>query len=386
MTVMTMTPFGRQPVTAGLIELARAADARSPLAQADKWDLMRALSIARIRFGLTDRDLAVLNALVSFHPDRKLADNAGLVVFPSNAALSERAHGMAESTLRRHIAALVRAGLILRHDSPNGKRYAARGRDGGVIRAFGFNLRPLLVRAPEVLNAAREVQDEEDARRRLREEVIVLRRDALKLLDFATSEGKAVDVLHDMANELRLGLRRKLDLHGLEALKRLTQRLLSALHAMLIASDSSASDSQNERHHQNSEQDSSESEHHLDRAGIRDAALESPNAAPALPLRLVLRACPDIATFAQGVPRSWAEMVAAAQYLCGMMGVTPDTWREACRNMGAPVAAVTLAAILQAMERIKNPGAYLRTLARKAGQGAFSPVPMVMALLNADES
>ena len=60
--------------------------------------------------------LAVLSALLSFHRGKELADDDALIVFPSNAALSERAHGMAESTLRRHLAALVRAGLILRRD------------------------------------------------------------------------------------------------------------------------------------------------------------------------------------------------------------------------------------------------------------------------------
>lgn len=67
----------------------------------------------RQRFSLSDRDLTVLNALLSFHKGTSLSDNANLVVFPSNRALGERAHGMAESTLRRHLAVLVRSGLWL---------------------------------------------------------------------------------------------------------------------------------------------------------------------------------------------------------------------------------------------------------------------------------
>ena len=47
--------------------------------------------------------------------------------FPSNNKLRSRAYGMSEPTLRRHLASLVKAGLLIRRDSPNGKRYARRG-------------------------------------------------------------------------------------------------------------------------------------------------------------------------------------------------------------------------------------------------------------------
>jgi replication initiation protein RepC len=115
------------------------------------------------------------------------------VVIPSNRALSQRAHGMAESTLRRHLAALSAAGLILRHDSPNGKRYAARGRDGAVLRAFGFDLRPLLVRAEEIGAAARAAEEARDRLRQLREKVVLRVRDAGKLLDYGRAAGLDLD-------------------------------------------------------------------------------------------------------------------------------------------------------------------------------------------------
>ncbi|MGZ2845964.1 plasmid replication protein RepC, partial [Pseudomonas aeruginosa] len=85
-----------------------------------------------------------------------------LVVFPSNQQLALRAHGMPASTLRRHLAALVDAGLIIRRDSPNGKRYARKGRGGEIELAFGFELSPLVVRAEEFEILAAEI--EADAR------------------------------------------------------------------------------------------------------------------------------------------------------------------------------------------------------------------------------
>ena len=69
----------------------------------------------------------------------------GLIVFPSNQQLLLRAHGMPASTLRRHLAVLVDAGLIIRRDSPNGKRYARKDSAGEIELAFGFDLSPLVV-------------------------------------------------------------------------------------------------------------------------------------------------------------------------------------------------------------------------------------------------
>ena len=87
----------------------------------------------------------------------------GIVVFPSNRAAAVRAHGMAPATLRRHLAFLVDAGLIIRRDSPNGKRYARRGQGGEIEIAFGFDLSPLVARAEEIENLAEEVRAEERA-------------------------------------------------------------------------------------------------------------------------------------------------------------------------------------------------------------------------------
>jgi replication initiation protein RepC len=127
---------------------------------ADKWKVFRDACEARTILGIQDRALAVLDALLTFYPDNELSQERGLVVFPSNAQLSLRAHGITGTTLRRHLAALVAAGLIIRKDSPNGKRYARRGRSGELEQAFGFNLAPMLARAEELAAMAQQVAAE----------------------------------------------------------------------------------------------------------------------------------------------------------------------------------------------------------------------------------
>ncbi len=70
---ISTTPFGQRPVTAGLIEQAKAMQAAPSVAPIDKWEVLHDLCTARHAYEVTDRDLAVLNALISFHPNATLS-------------------------------------------------------------------------------------------------------------------------------------------------------------------------------------------------------------------------------------------------------------------------------------------------------------------------
>ena len=380
---LTTTPFGQRMMTHAMMEQAREADRPAEVPHLNKWELFRALCAARHAFGVTDRDLTVLNALLSFHCEANLSDNDNLIVFPSNKSLSERAHGMAESTLRRHLAALVQAGLIQRHDSPNGKRYAARGADGTVIRAFGFDLRPLLVQARRITQAAQAARVAAEHNRRLREEVSLRKRDVLKLVQYGRSSGCAgawaeiEAALSGIHNQMRRNIAADAMLELIEELK----TLMGQVHGLLAKTEkTSGSDNENERHYQNSNTDSHESEPCKEKSkGNRERA--GGEAPPTIPLALVIKACPDILAYGQGEPRHWHELVALASFVRGMMGISPDAWEQAQRIMGPEIAAITVAAILQRVSEIASPGGYLRALTRKSAEKGFSPGPMVMALL-----
>lgn len=99
--------------------------------------MLRDITEARVKLGLSATSLAVLNALVSFLPETVLqvGEGPGLVVFPSNRVLGLRTRGLAEATIWRHVAALVEAGIVILRDSPNGERYCRRGVEGRVAQA-----------------------------------------------------------------------------------------------------------------------------------------------------------------------------------------------------------------------------------------------------------
>ena len=203
-----ITPFGR-PVTAGLMARAGAADAPCPAV--DKWHALRTLTAAREAYGLSDRDLAVLQALLSFHPKAELS--GGCVVHPSNRTICERLMGMPSSTMRRHLAALVEAGVVIRRDSPNGKRYVKRLGDARM--AYGFDLSPLAHRLPEFEAAADRIRARDARLAALRETVMLMRRDLAALAAYglescpdAEAHWTASD---DLARLTARALRRKLE-------------------------------------------------------------------------------------------------------------------------------------------------------------------------------
>ncbi len=145
--------------------------------------------------GLQSNSLAVLDALLSFYPENDLRQDAQLIVFPSNMQLSLRAHSMPGSTLRRHLAALVDAGLIVRRDSANGKRYARKDDGGAIETAFGFDLSPLLARSEELAALAQQVVADRMALRKAKESLTICRRDVRKLITAAMEEGVIGDWL-----------------------------------------------------------------------------------------------------------------------------------------------------------------------------------------------
>ncbi len=396
-----LSPFKR-PLTPAHLRLVETASKPLPDRAVSKWQILRDLSKAQAAFGLTDRDLTVLQGLLSFHPKEALGDGPGMIVFASNKALCERLHGMACSTMRRHLARLVDAGLLLRRDSPNGKRYARGPAETRV--AYGLDLTPLLCRADEIAEAARLVLEAEERVRSLREAVSLLRRDLLALaaLGEELQPGLGLwDQLRDAAQLTARALRRKLGEADLEEMGQALTELAEAgkdLVGREMTADSSINDVEIEQHHQRFNKETYEKEDCCERVaqaptippdpepevrGQRQDSAEPPTSPPyppEVPLPLVLETCPELESFHPEPVRNWHQLHDAASRLRAAMGISPTVWSEAQAVMGPARAAVVVVALLQRFSEIRSAGAYLRALTRKAHRGEFSCRPMIMAL------
>lgn len=384
------TPFGRRPLSLAMVASQVAAKARPPNTTVHKWQIFRAICEGKAAIGISDRSLAVLNALLTFHPETALTSEDDLIVFPSNDQLALRAHGMPPTTLRRHLAALVDCGLVIRRDSPNGKRYARKGQGGAIETAFGFDLTPLVARAAEFERLAEEVQAERRALALARERITLYRRDVAKMIAVGLEEDVPADWRGYHAAYLGLVSRiprtaTRLELEPLaEELGCLADEIRKVLEDHVKTQNPDANESQNGRHIQNSNPDPLESEPGF--PGSQGATVEphpekSRTPQRSFPLGMVLEACPDIADYARHGISSWRDFMATAGLVRSALGISPSAWEDARTVLGEEDAAVVVAAILQRGEAIKSPGGYLRSLTEKAREGAFSLGPVLMALL-----
>ncbi|MGL5114506.1 MAG: plasmid replication protein RepC [Beijerinckiaceae bacterium] len=448
---LVTTPFGRRP--ASLAQIAAHAALRDSIAEAaepgsnrpeavEKWRLFRTLTEVRAALGVSDRALGVLNALLSFHPETALTlpqpdepDPIGLVVFPSNRQLALRAHGMSEATLRRHLAALVEAGLIARRDSPNGKRYARKGGRGAageitkgtITHAFGFDLTPLVARAPEFEALAEEAACNRRRVQALKEAISLRRRDIEKLLALALDELDGAQLSADWeARRLRfMGLMmpiRRISDEALLArlgatLAALRAEIVSALESFASSQNSSGNDARIARLQSNTNADAYNDLEPASKTKGGDACVPPASTAfldskapetKAFPetkscsLGLVMEACPDVADYApSGRVKTWSDFLEATAAIRSMIGISPDAFAEAQQALGRTEAHVAVATILQrsihSTEALRSPGSahvtvngspaiqsaggYLRALTGKARAGEFALGPVLMALI-----
>ncbi len=384
------TPFGRRPLSLAMMAAQAVAKACPEEGASHKWRTFRNLTEAKQRLGIGDRALAVLSALLSFHPETALVAGPDLVVFPSNRELSVRAHGPSPTTLRRALAQLVEAGLVIRRDSPNGKRYARRGEGGRIEQAFGFDLSPLVARAGEFEALAAEVRAAAKARALLREEISLLRRDIGKIVAFARETGLrgGWDAIEARLQDAGAMPPRSAGNAALAEIAEGLRALRDAVDNCLAESTEfrkmDAGESQTGCHHQSSKPESFQNlEGDLRGDGNAVAAPPTDSVVPvtrALPLALVLEACPDIASYARRGIGSWRDFLGAAGLARASLGIPGSAWDAAVAAMGEEQVAVVVAAILQRGPAIAAPGAYLRDLSAKARAWRFSVWPMVMAL------
>jgi replication initiation protein RepC len=451
-THFSTTPFGRRPLTLGQIAAQQRIkrvvdDAGKPGSNApaavNKWQLFRTLTEVRERLGVSDRSLSVLNALLSFHQETALSlpkaantmvddfdvpDGEGassscdLVVFPSNRALGQRAHGMASTTLWRHLTALVQAGLINRRDSPNGKRYARKDSSGRerFSNAFGFDLTPLVARAPEFETMAEELRALQKQRMLLKERISLHRRDVGKLIACGLDEGLPGD--WESFRQRYLGLLMPLrsvrgarDLDVLASdLATLRADVTKTLETHVNAQNMQSNDHQNSEHQSNSntqwhtelEPTFKEEGGAIELSKPKIAADDRIREVESYPLGMVMEACPDLCDYGPaGRVKTWSEFMEAARVVRPMIGISPDAWALAREFLGELPAHVVVATILQrsihsseavtisgpvpgsimvvvnGSPAIQSAGGYLRALTEKARAGEFALGPVLMALI-----
>lgn len=308
----------------------------------DKWHLLTQLTLVASEFNLSHRSIGVLRALMSFHPERLISTaHHSAIVFPANTTLSDRLGGMPESTLRRHLSALVSAGIVSRHDSANRKRFARGGRAGQGRIAFGFDLSPLARMGAYLEKSAQEADDRRIRMQALRAELAALRQQVI------LTSGSC-----DATDECFRLLRRKPDHEALEA-------GVETLIGLLRADELSGNDIQNERHIQPESKIISEVKNNHDKIQNHD----NPS------FEKVVEHFTEYLNFFPEPPRDWRDLSKIAYAIAPMIGIERPVFDDAVLKMRPMKAIATVLYILENMSNIHNPGGYLRTIVRQDQEG-----------------
>lgn len=363
----------------------------------DRWKLLRALTEAREYYQISHRTITVLEALLSFYPDKMLDPSNLLIVFPSNYELSMRLRGMSAPTIRRHIASLISLGFLMRRDSPNGKRFVRRDSDGQIAMAFGFDLAPLVFKADDIEKSADHAREVARKRQQLRFSITIHLRDIAKTIHAAFDEQREGDweSLLTGLQELSGRVERNGTMESLSAREHSLSKLRSQVENLYISSlsvqEMSANDRENEHHIQNSHIDSldkdftestkkqnSETQTKVSNQNHSEKIIFTDK--HPLDLREVLQACSQIKSYATHGINNWADLIATAGHIRSMLGISASAWQHACKIMGHSNAAITIAAILERSENIHSAGGYLRKLTQRAEIGQFSLRAILRAL------
>lgn len=145
-------------------------------------EVMDILRQARSSLKLTDAELALLTDLYAATQPRDWERRP--LAWPSNDTLASRM-GRSISAVQRMIQRLATLGLIVMQDSPTGKRYGIRDTDGHIVKAYGFDLSPLALRAAEFRTLAAKRQAEDAQVKATRARAHVARRQLLAVIDAA---------------------------------------------------------------------------------------------------------------------------------------------------------------------------------------------------------
>ncbi|WP_409518430.1 MULTISPECIES: plasmid replication protein RepC [unclassified Haematobacter] len=360
-------------------DLARGADSRTrdPGGTKDlRWQILDLIKRCRHRLNLRDRDITVLRGLLTFLPAQ--FGPGQMVVFPSNRILIERCDGIDERTLRRRIAQLQRVGLIVRRSSPNGKRYRIHTEHPEALVAYGIDLTPAFVMKTDLEALAA------DCHREALQRSSLLAKIRHALFNFSRTGSE------ELREEARLSLRRAITNDQLvDILARLEDSNTADRSESTVTSDATATKmtargGQNDRHIQISNKESYESDVPIP-AGRKTSRSQKSRRTAGHPSKdISVAECMELAktsnAMAPATPQSWADVLHLSSSLAPAIGLTTPIVHAAEKHLGRHGCALAILGLVEALDRITNPGAYLRSLAVRAERQGIDPVQMFRSL------
>jgi replication initiation protein RepC len=365
--------------------------------------------------GFGPRVVHAIDWLFTFTQPQDWIEGSRPIVWPS-AALEREALGLGISqtkTLNRH---LVELGLLTMKDSPNGKRYGRRDKQGRLVEAYGFDLSPLFARMDEFQAAAEKGRALREHMRRLRRRASIARNGLVQILETVAEQG-----LRDAAwqklesdgmalarslrgiehpGEMELGVE-TLERRQREARERLEEQLAALSPSASEAVDSDPMGPENRPHQYNYKRNSYPQEDtvtaYKESRGGADNRCHTPNlgvtavqqgrkSPSGYPPRRdsgsvlgintdeLVKLAPKLRSYLRTSAPAWPDIVDAADWLRHDLGVSKPLWGEACLAMGREQAAIALAIVSAkpAEHFTTSPGSYFFGMVTRAQAGELN--------------
>ncbi|OZA19461.1 MAG: hypothetical protein B7Y02_00750 [Rhodobacterales bacterium 17-64-5] len=371
----TTAPTNLRDKTMHQITLTKSKTFQEAAMPDNRWAALNAVQSAMESLGLRDRDIAVLRGLLTFIVPSKW--NEKLMVYASNTSLQARCDGIDERTLRRRLARLCEVGLIVRHQSPNRKRYVVRGMQGEPILSYGFDLSPLR----DNVNRIRAIGEEQravDLRAKVLKAILRDRLHKLAEAGFrAETENRHVEALQKI-------LRRKTDLTTLESAIQAVESYLppnvQAIEFCKQSADLSDTLGQSDRHIQSSNKEYIEEKQDANETPKGKVSVDVTD----LTLGECIEAARSAMEFAQEPPRTWNELAKLASQLAPAIGVQAGQLLRTRETLGERGTSLAIIGLVEAFARIKEPSRYLNALVTKASKSGLNIVRMFRSLTTAN--
>lgn len=387
----------------------------------DRYALLLLAKRAGKLAGFTPRMLALLEYYLAFTREGDWEEGSRPIVYQSLARTALDL-GVTERQVQKLESALFAAGAIAWNDSGNHKRYGQRCTETGrIVYAFGVELTPLAYLRPKLEALLAEKRERHDAWMAAKREASWLRRQMRALLAewSQREEGSSLAEVARFAasyDNIAVPIRTSMDLVAVETLVAEHQRLYDAIVAGMGVGDSVEEEglqqtSSPQLTQKSSSRDEPEVAHYKypthsfkelssrDDAGFQESVRrpsaekrgdvspgQSSSGLEHVTLGMALSAASDRLSAQLPKDPGWGDLVEGAYRLRTELGVSQQSWGEACGVLGRSGAAVALLvtdrATLREEDPVRAPAAYFRGLVARAERGELRLHSTLFGLLS----
>jgi replication initiation protein RepC len=407
-TNFTYSPTGFRRMTPGLLKADRQAEKFNGLPEGvqSHGQLLAAFKAARSKLGISARIVHTVDFLFCFTQPQDWKADSRPIVWPSNEVL-RTALGLEKSQVKEIIRQLIELGLVTMKDSPNGKRYGNRvpnNPQGRITEAYGFDLSIFAIRFAEFVRLGKEIKAERAALGQLRRKATIARKAISQILETASEYGLDGDEWEALARETKDLLSALKEVErveemeiGVKSLQRRQEAARERLETLLGTVETDPKEPENRTHIYNYNRTSNLNKDTVIAAKECSGPSETfssqdPRPVPGGTNRLsvpperpertdkglvdrtsadeLARLAPKLRDYLRRPDPNWSDIVDAADWLRGELGVSKSLWDDACITMGRNRAAMALALITtKEPGQIKNPGGYFRRMVQKDSTG-----------------